>query len=567
MERLRSALHELGLLAPPVPVHIVLFSRVPTAGTTKTRLIPALGPDGAARAQLVMTEHMIEVLGSLPNVALTLHYNGEASAAEAWLRPKRARFPRLRWAQQPPGGLGDKMAAAIYSGLCSGYTSVLIVGSDIPGVCAEDINTAVAMLHGGTPSASTTSGGASGVEMVLGPAKDGGYYTVGLTVANRRAPRSLTFYRRLFSGEAIAWGTGTVRSEQLAQAAALGVSAQCLPATRGDVDEPEDLVELEKALRVTAEGLRNPGLSVVIPTLNEAGNIEAVIRRALAASSAPPAPSGTSTSNLGGEGADNQRNSRTAVLEVIVTDGGSTDSTCAVVERLAAELSSEQPHSPPIRLVEGPKGRGRQLNLGARAAQGEMLLFLHADTALPGGFPATVRRILWSPGVALGAFAFGLDCNHPLRGSSSSVGHGSPAAPASATAAAAIDAAGGSDGVLFRLTMRFLEAVTNVRSGWLAIPYGDQAFFLRRDVFWQHGGFNTSYPMMEDLDLVQRVKRGGVGRVMVDNGDPAVTSARRWREHPLGLIGVSGVNQLALFAFNVLGMSPVTIASWYRRLV
>lgn len=505
----------------------------------------------AARAQLLMSDRMIEILGSVPGVELVLHYSGDPAAANAWLTPKQRRFPRLRWTQQVDGDLGERMASAVHGGFVDGCGTVVIVGSDIPAVSAGDITTALQMLHGdtaapsiGAPTTATTAatersptaGHPTQFEMVLGPAHDGGYYAVGVTMAHRAGPRPLAEYRRLFSADAISWGTESVRAQQLAQAKVIGVSASVLPTGHSDVDEPADLPELERVLGVSSATLRHPTLSVVIPTLNEVANIRGVIRRVLAAASTmldDDAPSA-------------------GVLEVIVSDGGSTDGTCDAVECMASELAAAAPAGPVIRLIKGPRGRGRQLNLGATAARGTMLIFLHADTILPDRFDATVCDALWTPGVALGAFAFALDCNQAVVAPHESAAATPPLPP---------------DGFVFSATMRVLEVTTNVRSAYLHIPYGDQAFFIRRDVFWQHDGFNVEFPMMEDLDFVQRVKQAGLGRVMIAAGEPAITSARRWRNHPLGLLGVTGVNQLALIAFNVFGMSPITIAAWYRTLV
>jgi glycosyltransferase involved in cell wall biosynthesis len=314
-----------------------------------------------------------------------------------------------------------------------------------------------------------------------------------------------------------------------------------------DIDEPEDIPELERALGTTAEELRNPTISVVIPTLNEARNIETVICRLLASAGdtfplaedeAPLTPSQDGTARVlrshqvkspGGANANedeshssssHNNNNSSDVHEIIVSDGGSTDATCEIVERLAAELAARRAGGPTLSLVRGPSGRGRQLNLGARAASGTTLLFLHADTWLPDGFAARVRATAWAPGVALGCFPFGLDCNHPRLPPPPP-----PSTPLSSSAAAAVASHGSADGgvngsradpppdnAFFKMTMRGLEQWVNVRTTRLGTPYGDQALFLRRDVFWNLGGFNPEHPMMEDLDLVQRVKRNGYGR-------------------------------------------------------
>jgi hypothetical protein len=106
------------------------------------------------------------------------------------------------------------MAAVIHAGLCGGKHTVIICGGDIPGITETEVESAMSML------AADHAGASPKLEMVLGPAADGGYYLVGITSLGReQGPRSLTEYKSLFSSEAIEWGTGAVRAQQLARAA------------------------------------------------------------------------------------------------------------------------------------------------------------------------------------------------------------------------------------------------------------------------------------------------------------------------------------------------------------
>ena len=126
------------------------------------------------------------------------------------------------------------------------------------------------------------------------------------------------------------------------------------------------------------------------------------------------------------------------------------------------------------------------MNAGARESSGNILLFVHADTALPHGFPEQVKETLSDPGVAAGAFRFATD-------------------------------EGG-------WRMRLVEQMVSIRCKLFAMPYGDQAIFLTKETFQRAGGF-SDLPVMEDFDLVRRLKR--FGRVELAGGT-AVTSARRW---------------------------------------
>ena len=166
------------------------------------------------------------------------------------------------------------------------------------------------------------------------------------------------------------------------------------------------------------------------------------------------------------------------------------------------------------------QGRARQMNAGAAAAQGQVLLFLHADTRLPLGWQHEVERILALPGVAAGAFAFRLDQR-----------------PAG---------------------LRFIELSVTVRCALAGLPYGDQGLFLTRRLFQRAGGF-PDLPIMEDCEMIRRLRL--LGRVALSPA-PAVTSARRWRQR--GLLATTGLNLLVVGAFY-LGFSPAFLRRLYDR--
>jgi rSAM/selenodomain-associated transferase 2 len=218
-------------------------------------------------------------------------------------------------------------------------------------------------------------------------------------------------------------------------------------------------------------------LSVIIPTLNERERIAETVQRALVP----------------------------GVEEAIVVDGGSRDDT---VEAAAAAGA---------RTLSSNRGRGVQQNAGARAAAGDTLLFLHADTMLPPEFPRHVAETLSIPGVAAGAFRFRLD----ERG----------------------------------LSMALVEWMVKRRCRLHELPYGDQAIFVRRAVFEEAGGFPDT-PILEDYELVRRLQR--LGRIAIADAD-AVTSARRWRR--LGLLRTTWSNQVCLLAYRF-DVSPERIARW-----
>ena len=151
-------------------------------------------------------------------------------------------------------------------------------------------------------------------------------------------------------------------------------------------------------------------------------------------------------------------------LEVIVVDGGSTDKTREKIADLTT-LDSK------ITLVSNGKlGRANQMNYGAKLAKSDILLFLHSDTVLPQDYQQTIEFFLKQKEVIIGAFQ--LKINSPKK------------------------------------ALRIIEYMVNWRSRLLALPYGDQGFFLTKANFQLLGGF-TELPIVEDFDLVQRAKKYG----------------------------------------------------------
>jgi len=220
-------------------------------------------------------------------------------------------------------------------------------------------------------------------------------------------------------------------------------------------------------------------LSVIIPALNEAENIGAAVEAAR----------------------------RAQPREVIVVDGGSTDGTA----ELAAQAGAIVLASPP--------GRGLQQRLGAERAQGEALLFLHADTKLPANFPSIIAEILAHPNIAGGAFRFKLDESG--------------------------------------LGFAWIERLVDWRCRFFGLPYGDQAIFVRAAVLAEAGGY-PALPIMEDYELVHRLRK--LGRIEISK-EQAITSARRWRK--LGALNAALTNIGCLAAYK-LGVSAETIARGRR---
>ncbi len=227
-------------------------------------------------------------------------------------------------------------------------------------------------------------------------------------------------------------------------------------------------------------------ISVIIPTLNEGSTLASTLDRLL-----------------------QEPNLQEPNLEVIVADGGSADDTCAIAQAKG------------VQVVQATRGRGAQLNQGAAIANGEILIFLHADTQLPANVEILVQQALAKPGTVAGAFDL------------------------------AIDGPG--------WKLRWIEQGVKWRSRWLHLPYGDQALFITAERFHRMGGF-ANLPIMEDFDLVQRLNRQG--RIAIVS-TPVTTSNRRWQR--LGVWRTTAVNQAMVIGY-LLGLDIHRLARWYRSL-
>ena len=195
--------------------------------------------------------------------------------------------------------------------------------------------------------------------------------------------------------------------------------------------------------------------------------------------------------------------------EVVVADGGSRDGTAALARA----------HPRADHVVEVPGGRAAQLNAGARAARGDPVVFLHADSRLPDTAAATLGAAAADPGILGGNFTLRFE------------GGGAFAALL---------------GVIYALQRR---------RGYY---YGDSSVWVRRAAFEALGGFRP-LPIMDDYDFVRRLE--GAGRTVRLPG-PATTSARRWQSAgvPRTLLAWAVIRWLFL-----VGVPPARLAGLYRR--
>jgi rSAM/selenodomain-associated transferase 2 len=224
-------------------------------------------------------------------------------------------------------------------------------------------------------------------------------------------------------------------------------------------------------------------LSIIIPVLNEASVINRTIARLM---------------NV----------KRNGIIEIIVVDGSPDKGTIRTIE------------SKEVIKLASPKGRGVQMNAGAVAATGDILLFLHADTILPHHSCDDIFFALKKSDAVGGAFRLGI---RSRRGA-----------------------------------FRLIEFVANIRTHISRIPYGDQAIFIRSNFFHKVGGYKE-IPIMEDVELMRRIKQTGNGIIIL----PAQvqTSARRWEKE--GVV-YGTLRNWSLMTLFLLGASPETLAKFYR---
>lgn len=254
--------------------------------------------------------------------------------------------------------------------------------------------------------------------------------------------------------------------------------------------------------------MESKGISVIIPAFNEEATLKACLESA----------------------------QRLNPLEITVVDGGSTDRTREIAQDAGAMV------------VESQKGRGIQMNVGASLAKGEVLLFLHADTIISNEISFFCHPELDS-GSPISAF---LQTLNQVQGR---VQH---------------DITEKSDkhiGGFFRLkfddssiSTMLVELFANMRARIFSLPYGDQAIFIKKDIFEKIGGFRE-YPFLEDIDMSMRIRK--FGKLKYIPLEVIASSRRLKKGYPMSPIFVSLRNVVIALLF-IFGMSPYRLVRFYR---
>ena len=224
-------------------------------------------------------------------------------------------------------------------------------------------------------------------------------------------------------------------------------------------------------------------VSIILPVLNEAGNINDIIDHLCALN-------------------------RYFNIEIIVVDGDPQGSTVrAIKDRDVCTLISE-------------RGRARQMNHGASAASGNVLLFLHADTRLPENAFVFIVSQMFDRRCVAGAFDLGFDSRR----------------------------------IIFRIT----EVYAFLRTRLTRVPFGDQAIFVRKEYFLRINGYRD-IPIMEDVELMQRIKKTGSRIAIIPK--KVRTSPRRYERQGILYCTLRNWTMQLLY---LLGASPERLAKWYR---
>ncbi len=194
--------------------------------------------------------------------------------------------------------------------------------------------------------------------------------------------------------------------------------------------------------------------------------------------------------------------------EIIIVDGTrEKDTLRAIRSNNVIKISSEQ-------------SRAKQMNAGASIATGEILIFLHADTELPIHALRTIGSFIEQIEYVGGAFDLGIKSD--------------------------------------RLIFKVIGTLSSLRSRLNRVPFGDQAIFIRREYFYKIGGYKE-VPLMEDLELLRRIKRSG-DRIRIFH-DRVMTSPRRWEKE--GVIYCT-LRNWTLQALYLLGVSPEKFVNFYK---
>lgn len=298
---------------------LIVFTREPAAGKTKTRMMPYYRSGQCADLQLSFIRDIYRELRTVDADIIVSYTGGEPLKLRSVFGDKKD------YIEQRGEDLGHRMYYALEDTFALGYEKAVLIGTDIPELRAKSINAAFDKLENS--------------DVVLGPTADGGYYLIGMKELHREA-----FDVRHYGESSVLKDTVTSIDK-----ADYGIA---FADTYHDMDNREDLagylrrMRNDRRLRTSATGRfikANATISIIVPIYNEASTIRRMMDQLMQYRSA---------------------------AEIIFVDGGSTDDTLKIIDDRFTVLT-------------GAKGRAAQMNLGAEKSSGDILFFLHCDSVLP----------------------------------------------------------------------------------------------------------------------------------------------------------------------------------------
>ena len=430
---------------------LILFTRLPIAGKTKTRLIPYLGKKGARDIHLALLQDFAKLYRNFhrreKEVKLFLFFSS-ATANEvvegafdpgikkdiAEMKMLRNLFPDAEFVPQEGEDIFLKMKNAFLYTFQEGYSFSYLVGADIPFLSEDSF-------------CKVFSAGRSG-KNVLGESLDGGYYGIGLQsrVKSSELDKIFSLAKKTEADKANSEQNSTGKSEsaetEKQEVDIFEYTKTALYATRfpllllkkrRDIDDREDiaayrqLIPYNKALQdsfIGREILRQAKISIIIPCYKEGDTLSKM---------------------------EEELRPYKKQAEILFADGG------------------ENHFSGEYKVVSCPKGRAKQMNTAAKVASGDILFFLHCDSILPKGFLEEIREALRKTPVACFGIRF------------------SPSTP----------------------LMTICSFISNHRVYDRKVMFGDQGIFLGRELFFQMGGF-PDLPLMEDYQFSLNLKSRGI---------------------------------------------------------
>lgn len=311
---------------------LIIFTRIPEAGKTKTRLMPYLSGEECAKLHTCFLKDISAAARKVEADILVFYTGGKPDVLKKIFGRKTQYF------EQVGETLGDRMHNAISSVLGTGYDQAVLIGTDVPTINAEIIEKAFSQIDD--------------KQIVMGPTLDGGYYLIGMN----------TTVKEVF--DLNQYGNSTVFEATVRVARNSGFKVAIVDKL-SDIDEPGDVTAFRRAMRsdknlrksstgkMLAEAIK---ISIIVPTYNEKSTIKHMM---------------------------NQLISYREDAEIIFADGGSTDGT---IEAIGDEFH----------VIKTGKGRAVQMNTAAKESSGDVLFFLHCDSELPQVITGEIRHCMAS---------------------------------------------------------------------------------------------------------------------------------------------------------------------------